>query len=289
MSYAMTMPAKPFGLGDVEVAGSGPYFIPDIYEQDLGPSPNFGALAADSRMVGCILKATQGIGYSPAWFTANWPRVKDAGGSRYGDSWFRGCYHFGTPSASGADQADYLLAAVDRAGGWDDGDMVPAWDLEGSAWNSNQQIVDISSAFAARIQSRLGKTPLLYAGSLIRDRGITDHMGFARLWSPQINMAAANWSIDQYALWQYAGDGGKGYDLRANYPQSGSMGFPLTVPGWGGTDMSVVMDGGMPATSISAVRSVLIGSGGLLPVLIGAGLLAIGYVLARYHAGMGIL
>lgn len=267
----------------VAVATSGPFFIPDIYENDLGALPNFTALAADPRMVGCIIKATQGVSYSPAWFMMNWARVRSAGGARYGDSWFRGCYHFGTPAATGAAQADYFLAAVDLAGGWDDGDTVPAWDLEGSAWTSNQQIIDISSAFAARIKQQIGKTPLLYAGSLIRDRGITDHMGFERLWSPQINMAAANWTVGQYALWQYAGDGGRGYDLRSNYAQSGAMSFPLTVPGWGGTDMNVVMDGGMPARSIGDVKSILTGrGGGLLPILLGgAGLIALGLMSAR--------
>lgn len=273
-------------LGEVPVSNSGPYFIPDIYENDLGPAPNFSALAADPRMVGCIIKATQGVSYSPAWFTANWPRVHAAGGSRYGDSWFRGAYHFGTPSASGTAQADYFLATVARAGGWGSGDMVPAWDLEGSAWTSNQQIVDISSAFADRIKQVTGKTPLLYAGSLIRDKGITDRMGFEKLWSPQVNMAAARWPIGDYALWQYAGDGGRGYDLRMNYPQSGALAFPLTIAGWGGTDMNVVMDGGIPATSIGAVKSALTG-GAALPwvAVLGAGLLGLGVWLSR-HGGL---
>lgn len=270
----------------VAVATSGPFFVPDVYEGDLGALPNFTALAADPRMVGCIIKATQGVSYSPAWFTINWGRVRSAGGSRYSSSWFRGCYHFGTPAASGTAQADYFLSAVERGGGWADGDIAPAWDLEGSAWTSNQQIIDISSAFAARIKQQIGKTPLLYAGSLIRDRGIRDRMGFERLWSPQINMAAASWPLGKYALWQYAGDGGRGYDLRLNYPQSGSMAFPLTVPGWGGTDMNVVMDRGMPARSISDVKSILTGRGGLLPIVLGgAGLIALGLMSAGYRGG----
>jgi hypothetical protein len=276
-------------LGEVEAASSGPFFIPDIYEKDLGPAPNFAALAAQPRVVGCILKATEGTYYAPPWFTANWNRVRVAGGSRYGSSWFRGCYHFGRPEYPGALQADFLLAAVERAGGFGDGDMPPAWDIEGSSWKSKQQVVDISSAFAARIKQRIGKTPLLYAGSLIRDMGITNHMGFSQLWSPQISMQAAAWPVSQYALWQYAGDGGRpphGYDLRANYPASGALAFPMSIPGWGGTDMNVVMDGGMPATSIESVKKILTGRGGILfPLLLGVGLLAVGIALARRSAG----
>lgn len=273
-------------LGDIaQVADSGPYFLPDIYENDLGPAPNFDALAARSDVVGCILKATQGVSYSPAWFATNWPRVQLAGGDRYGGSWFRGAYHFGTPAASGSDQADYLLSAIDNAGGWDDGDMLPAWDLEGKGWSSKQQVVDISSQFSQRIRALTGKTPLLYAGSLIRDMGITDHMGFSQLWTPQIDMQAAAWSVSDYALWQYAGDGGRGYDLRMNYPASGSMAFPLTIPGWGGTDMNVVMDGGMPANDIGTVKSILTGGSSLtVPLILGAGALLL-YFLSRHRHG----
>jgi hypothetical protein len=273
-------------LGDaVAIADSGPFFIPDIYENDLGPAPNFDALAAQPSIVGCILKATQGVSYAPAWFTQNWPRVRDAGGSRYGDSWFRGCYHFGTPAASGSDQADFLLAAVDRAGGWSDGDMPPAWDLEGSAWSSAQQILDISSQFAARIKSRLGKTPILYTGATWRQFGITDRAGFDRMWSSHLNlMEPFGWPDSSYALYQYAGDG-KLYN-----PATAMFGYPTTIPGWGGTDMSVVMSGGVAAADISSVKSVLTGKSSIVaPLLIGAALFAVALALSRYRSGERLL
>jgi hypothetical protein len=50
--------------------------------------------------------------------------------------------------------------------------------------------------------------------------------------------------------------------------------------------MSVVMSGGRAANSIDEVRRSLTGKGGLLvPLLIGAALLAVGYVLAKRQAG----
>jgi hypothetical protein len=243
-------------LGDIaRVSSSGPYFIPDIYEKDLGPAPAFDALAANGRMVGCILKATEGVRYSPSWFTVNWQRVRDAAPDRYGDSWFRGCYHFGRPDASGRAQADFLLSAVERAGGWGDSDMPPAWDLEGQIWSSAQQIVDVSTDFCERIKSETGKDPILYSGSLIRDMPVTDHMGFASLWTPRANMASANWYTNQYCLLQYLGDG-KFYD-----PSMAQFGWPTSVSGWGATDMSVVLDmeTGSPANDIDTVRRVLLG------------------------------
>ena len=222
------------------------FFVPDIYANDLGATPNFAALAADPRVVGVILKATQGVSYDPQWFLANWNRARVAG--------VRGVYHFGTPAASGAAQADYLMNAVDRAGGLTSSDMAPAWDLEGAAWSSAQQIVDISAGFAERIKARTGRTALLYTGSAVRDRGITDRMGFSSMWTPHLDMSKAGWPLSSYVLWQYAGDG-KLYN-----PASAAYGFPTSIPGWGATDMNVVMDRGAFASSADRARDILTGS-----------------------------
>lgn len=276
-------------LGATEVAGSGPYFIPDVYSNDLGPLPNFAALAVQPRIVGCIIKATQGVSYAPNWFTVNWPRVRAAGGSRYGSSWFRGCYHYATPDASGTAQADFVLAAIERAGGWNgDGDMPPAWDFEDGAakiWTgrgvSKQQVVDLSSQFAERIKSRLGRSPILYTGATWRQYGITSSAGFSQMWSSHLNkMEPYGWPNSRYALWQYAGDG-KLYN-----PGSAVYGYPLSIPGWGATDMSVVMSGGTAANGIHEVKSALVGGGRgiMLPILIGTALLGAGYALSKYRS-----
>lgn len=273
-------------LGGVEPASSGPFFLPDIYSEDLGAAPNFAALAMQPRVVGCILKATQGVSYAPAWFTNNWSRAKAAGGSRYGSSWFRGCYHYATPDASGTAQADFVLAAIDRAGGWSDNDIPPAWDVEdGNAkiWTgrgvTKQQVVDISSQFCERIKSRIGRAPILYTGATWREYGITDRAGFSQMWSSHLNkMEPFGWPNSSYAMWQYAGDG-KYYN-----PGTAMLGYPTSVPSWGATDMSVVMSGGAAANSIDEVRKVLTGKGGILvPLLIGAALLALGYSIAAAH------
>lgn len=230
-----------------------PFFVADVYSEDLGPLPNFDALIAAPNVVGCILKATQGTSYLPNWFLANWPRVRAAGRSRYGSSWFRGAYHFANPTPGGAAQADFCLGAIERAGGWSSGDMPLFYDLEGSAWSSPAQIIDVASSFADRVKQRTGRTPCLYTGAAVRDRGITDKMGYRGLWTPHLDMSRAGWSLSEYKLWQYAGDG-KLYD-----PASAKYGFPTYIPGWGGTDMSVVMSGGSFAGSLGAVRDVLIG------------------------------
>ncbi|HSX22283.1 MAG TPA: GH25 family lysozyme [Gaiellaceae bacterium] len=274
---------------------AGPFFIPDLSSWE-GNSPNFDAIAADSRMVGCLIKSSQGLGpgvrpdlgHSLTWFKDNWPRVAAAGGSRYGTSWFRGLYHYASTAATGAAQADYVLQTVERAGGWAFGDLPPAWDLEGAEWTSRQQIVDISSQFAERIRSRYGRAPILYTGSIWRKFGVTDAAGFASIWTTHMDlMAPFGWPNDKVILHQYVGDGK--YWNPSSTPAK--LGYPTSVLGLSAkVDMNVVMDGGTPATSIERVRAVLTSGrpgaaerGGVsTPLLIGAaaGLAALGLMIA---------
>jgi len=284
---------------------AGPFFIPDLSAWQ-GPLPDFDAIAADSRMVGAIIKSSQGLGpgvakgHSPLWFQTNWPRLRAAGGSRYGYSWFRGSYHYATPNASGTAQADYVVSALERAGGWDPfGDMPPAWDFEDSKakiWTgagiTKQQVIDISSQFAERIKVLLGKAPILYTGATWRQYGITASAGFQQLWTSHLDkMTAYGWPNSSLALWQYSGDG-EYYNPATAF----LYGYPTTIQGVEGTlDMNVVLDGGAPATLIERVRAVLIdgsarstrptparGGGSLfVPIAIGTSLLAAGLLLMR--------
>lgn len=275
------------------------FFLPDLSSWQ-GNAPNFDAIAAAPDMVGCIIKSSQGLGpgvspdqgHSLTWFKDNWPRVRAAGGARYGTRWFRGLYHYAT-TTSGAAQADYVLQAVDRAGGWGAGDLPPAWDLEGAAWSSAQQIIDVSSTFADRIKQRLGRSPILYTGSIWRKFGVKDRAGFNALWTTHMDlMEAFGWTNASVILHQYVGSGK--YWNPAGRPAQ--LGYPTEVPGLGATvDMNVVMDGGVPATSIDRVRGILLGTAGPLasadrgssrgistPLVIGvgAGILALGLMIA---------
>ena len=281
---------------------AGPFFIPDLSSWE-GNKPNFDAIAAAGpSYVGCIIKCSQGVGpgvrpdlgHSLTWFKDNWSRVAAAGGSRYGTSWFRGTYHYATPTPTGTVQADYMLRTVERAGGWSSGDMPPAWDLEGDAWSSRQQIVDVSSQFAERVKQQTGRVPFLYTGSTWRKFGIKERAGFEKMWTTHMDlMVPFGWPNASIVLHQYVGDG-KYYNPSS---KPAKLGYPTEVPGMGAkVDMNVIMDGGSPATSIERVRAVLAGggvverggviarggSGVSMPIVIGvgAGLLALGLIVA---------
>src|SRR3954454_22499879 len=103
-----------------------PFLVADQYPLDSGPHPPWTNLVDAPNFVGAILKAWEGLQYNDGgWFTNNWSAVRDAGGDRYGDSWFRGAYLFLRFASDGAEQADAYLRAVGEAGGRDHGGNVP--------------------------------------------------------------------------------------------------------------------------------------------------------------------
>lgn len=221
-----------------------PMLLVDIYWNDLGARPPFEAVAAQPGYAGAIIKATEGTSYAKAhWFETNWSRVRDAARERYGTSWFRGCYHFLTFAKSGAAQADYYVRTIERAGGFDHGDLLPIVDVElGGPSNSNQratarQIIDVTTAFANRVTSLTGRAVTLYGNGAMRDRGIRNRMGCDWLWIPRYTATLprsmyerAGWTLDRVWGWQYCG-GGDG--ALAHYPR--------TVPGFGAVDISVIL------------------------------------------------
>ena len=207
-------------------------------------NPPWSTLVARPEFYGAIIKAWEGKTYNDGgWFAHNWPAVKDAGGSRYGSSWFRGAYLFLKFDVAGADQAAAYLKAVDAAGGWDRGDIIPIVDVEmGSAANTNhragkQQVIDCVSACAQKLKSELGGRVMLYGRGAMRDLGITEKMGCDVAWNPSYTQQMVRhgleaFQLDEIVLWQYCGDN---TSYLANYPH--------TVPGFNKIDISVFIKG----------------------------------------------
>ena len=224
----------------------------DVYSGDLGGKPNWPAVVAAPDFVGAIIKATESVAFDTSWFKVQWPAVKAAGGDRYGSTWFRGAYHFLKFNKDGAAQADFFLDTIDSAGGFDVGDIIPIVDVElgndgkpdehghvhprNSNWDASaQQIIDCTSAFAARAKERTGQQVMLYGNGAMRDKGIKDRMGCDWLWIPRYTPTLppemyqrAGWTLDRVAMWQYCGDGA-----------SALAGYPSSVENFGKVDISV--------------------------------------------------
>lgn len=226
----------------------------DIHALDIGGTPDIAALvAAGPPWHGIILKATEGIGYTGGdWFQTYWPAARDLAGDRYCVDWFRGAYHYARFNQPVEQQIDLYLSTIDRAGGWAGGDFWPILDVE-HANNpdvSAQAIVDCISQMSELLRVRLGRDVTLYGGSLLYDKGITDHMGCARLWIarytptlPAIVYQRIGWALEDLLMWQYDGDG-EGY----------LEGYPKTSP-IGATDISALTIAGGGDAALEYLRA----------------------------------
>ena len=229
--------------------------IVDVYSGDLSGRPDWDAAVAAENVVGGIVKATEGTVFDTSWFQQNWPAVKDAGGDRYGTTWFRGAYHFLLFAESGEDQADFYLGTVDKAGGFDVGDIIPIIDVElgndGKTPDAHghlhprhpnqdasaQQIIDCTSAWAEKVKASSGQQVMLYGNGAMRDKSISDRMNCDWLWVPRYTptlpaqiYTRAGWDLEHVALWQYCGDG-----------TAFLAGYPSEIVGFGKVDVSAVL------------------------------------------------
>jgi GH25 family lysozyme M1 (1,4-beta-N-acetylmuramidase) len=246
------------------------YLFVDVYALDLHGKPDWDVLVNTPKFFGAILKSTEGVHYDGGdWFKKNWPAVKTAGADRYGKTWFRGAYHFLKFNQDGAQQADYYLANIDAAGGWDGGDIIPIIDVElgndgsknPSKRNSNrdasaQQIIDCTSACAERLRSRTGRRVMLYGRGAMRDKAIKSRMSCDIVWNPSytakmVRNGLEAWNLSDIALWQYCGDGVAAFD-EAKLPRS--------VPNFGKVDISVYIDGANKPTHDSLIARLGIGT-----------------------------
>lgn len=264
-----------------------PFLIADASAHQ-GDNPPWGALAAHPDMVGIILKISEGLSYAPtAWLARNWPAVRAVGGTRYGSTWFRGAYHYLRVDQDGAKQADFFCDAVDRAGGWSSGDMLPFVDAEASqnSGATKAQIIACVSAFAKRVRERTGRGTLYYGRGFLRDYGIASRMGCVGIWNAgytggtmPLSGLAPSWSRDDVVLWQYT-------DGQAANPPPPNL--PHRIPGFNkadgspiGLDLNVYVDGARKPM-IGRLRQRLLGS--VLDSLVVLALLALGAVLvSRY-------
>jgi GH25 family lysozyme M1 (1,4-beta-N-acetylmuramidase) len=215
-----------------------------LYEGDIA-HPSWTLLRQDPAFKFAIIKASEGTYYKPYWFRDNW-NLLGAPGMADGKTFLRGAYHYLKFAEDGATQANYFLSQF-TGGGPNDllaTDLWPVVDVEeGSERDSNrlaseQQIIDCVSAFSAQIKKSTGRKTMMYAGSLLRDMRIKDHMGCTYLWTARYTPTlpawcynSIGWTLDEVWGWQYCGDG-----------TAFLVGYPSASP-LGKTDITAVVMG----------------------------------------------
>lgn len=209
----------------------GPLLV-DLYSEDVDGHPDIAKLvAAGLPWCGVDLKVSQGLYYSSgAWLKKYWPLARSLAGDRYGNTWFRGGYHYmqfdGNQPA--IKQAQFFLKQIDLAGGWGPGDLGATVDVESANQPANvspRMIIDYVSTFSLEILKQTGRRAFCYGGSYLRDKGITSHMECRAPWVacyestlPPSVYQSIGWPDWKTVLaWQYAST--DGFTGPAGYPK----------------------------------------------------------------------
>jgi lysozyme len=185
-------------------------------------------LLSRQKVAFVYMKATQGTDYADKTFGVRW-RAMEALPSAQRIP--RGAYHFlsSDKSMSGTAQADRFLAYVGLHGGFEDGDLRPALDLEwdlacrtcADRWadRTAYELVTTTLDFVRHVKEKSGWTPLIYTNrSFLKERGLTAGQ------VQQITQAGKIWIFDltkddrtlelanpttdlPYVLWQFSWGG----------------------------------------------------------------------------------
>ena len=91
-------------------------------------------------------------------FAKNWPGARMAGIPR-------GAYHFMHGRLSGREQAEYYLDAVDKAGGFAPGDLLPVVDAEWPKEGGALFLINELWKYAEVIRQEIGVEPIIYTGA----------------------------------------------------------------------------------------------------------------------------
>jgi lysozyme len=155
---------------------------------------------AQAGLTFSIAKATEGTSVQDSEFAANWSGMKAAGMTR-------GAYHYFHSSDDGAAQADYFLAMVNSAGGFQPGDLPPFLDWEEMDSATAAEEIQVGQNFIDEIQAKTGMTTVIYSYLSFVDSNLGNppQLGVYPLWMASYDTCPdipAPWTAWQF--WQNA-------------------------------------------------------------------------------------
>jgi lysozyme len=202
--------SEPRDVGEGSWAGhyscaSGTANSPGIDVSGYQPNTDWQMASGAGGLQWAIIKASEGVTYTNNWFAQDWAGTKANG-------MVRGAYCFFRAAADPVAEADYFLAAVDAAGGFERGDIA-AMDLECPTDADCMPAATVAAnalAWLERVKEKTGITPIIYTSARVFDTVLGTPAGFGGypLWD-------ANWDVPcptisttwkKWAIWQYAGD-----------------------------------------------------------------------------------
>lgn len=171
--------------------------VPGIDVSHYQGTVDWARVAASGVRFG-VVKATQGTTYVDPLFQANWPALKAAG-------LVRGAYHFFTPGDDPEQQAHHFLSTVSL----EDGDLVPALDVETSNGHTAAEVVQGVESWLAVVEKETGCVPILYTAPGFWKTLGTSQFGRYPLWVAEYGVQTpalpSGWS--HWTFWQHSETG----------------------------------------------------------------------------------
>lgn len=194
---------------------------------------------ADSGMMFCICKATEGRDYEDPSFERNIGAIRDVLAT--GRIYYPGAYAFARPDTDGGNaedgkaEAEDFCDVVERVcGDILESFMPPTLDFEKYSESDVDENIPWIEAWIDVVQQRLGRRPMIYTGANVwrYEVGNTSKFIDYPLWQTYYSASAASppempWPT--WALWQYSGGGSY-----QNHPPVPGVGV-VDVNRWHGT------------------------------------------------------
>ena len=174
-----------------------------VFTEGIDVSHHQGPIAwnrvANAGIHFVLMKASEAYTFKDRRFEENFKGCRDYGIRR-------GAYHFFRPGRDGIRQADNLLAQLDLIDFGQDGDLVPTLDCEDFDEGSVTAYHDELRACIDRIETQIGKKPMIYTLRSFWQRiGDPDFSSYP-LWVVDLSAREfprlpAHWT--DYVIWQY--------------------------------------------------------------------------------------
>ncbi len=154
-----------------------------------------------SGVLFAFIRVSDGTTVADPRFTTNWADAKRA-------QVMRGAYQFFRPAQSAIEQADLLIAAIQR----DRGELPPVIDVETSGGVPAAQLVAAVTVWLDRVRTKLGVEPILYTAPLLWGdfaRDAPEPLRATPLWVAHYTsgcpLVPAPWTA--WTFWQYSDHG----------------------------------------------------------------------------------